>query len=125
MSAHQRGNQSGRLIGWLVSYVLDQKGKSFEIRAGRTFISGKEIPGERQINLDLKDLATAHVVLNASPRHKVVVQDCFSPTGSYLVRNGREQAEQISGPMEISHGDWIRLGGQFRFQVCLIDGPGR
>ena len=119
------GSKNGRLIGWLVSYHLDQKGKSFEIRSGRTFITGKEIPAERQLNFSDREIATAHMVVNASPRHKVMIQDCFSPAGSFVVRKGSEHVEQISGPIEIQHGDLIRIGGQFRLQVCLIDGPSR
>ena len=110
-----------RLIGWLVSYAENAKGTAHEIRAGRTIISSADLPGERLILLAQKDLDTPHLALMASPSHRVVAQDIFSQQGSFVVkgRNGAEQA--ISGPTEIEHGDWIRLGSKTRFQVCLID----
>lgn len=117
-----QANQDSKLVGWLVSYALDSLGKAYEIRAGRSFISSERLPGQRVIRLPQKDISVLHLALNASPRHKVMVQDIFSAPGSYLTRSGQEQEQKIAGPVEIKHGDWLRLGSGARFQVCLIEG---
>jgi hypothetical protein len=110
-----------RLIGWLVSYALDKQGASFEIRSGRTFVGAHELTGERAITLDERSISSAHLVLNASARHKVMIQDIFSDHGSYLRRAEGGDEQSIMGPVELRHGDWVRIGDQTRLQVCLID----
>ena len=111
-----------RLIGWLVSYADDSRGAAHEIRSGRSFISSDELPNTRIITIAERDISSPHLALNASPRHRVMVQDIFSESGSYLIRGRSGDEIAVRGPTEIEHGDWIRVGAHTRFQVCLIDG---
>jgi hypothetical protein len=123
-SAHGSGN--GRLVGWLVSYGLDAKGASFEIRSGRSFVTSESsTDGLRMIAVEDSSISAPHLALSATPKHRVMVQDIFSETGSYLCRSGDRDEKRIDGPTEVSHGDWLRVGENTRFQVCLIDGPGK
>lgn len=120
-----------RLVGWLVSYALDERGKAFELRAGRYLISRQGLlskdgqHAERTITLEKGDISTPHLAMHASGKHALLVQDIFSEAGSYLTKAGGGQEERISGPTRLEHGDWIRIGSSTRFQVCLIDGTGR
>ncbi len=115
-----------RLVGWLVSYGLDELGSAFEIRAGRSFIvARKSCCDGRTFDIDEDSISSPHLVMKATPKHKVMVQDIFSDNGSYITRCNSDKEQPITGPTEIRHGDWIRVGKSTRFQVCLIDGQTR
>lgn len=114
-----------RLVGWLVSYAMDEMGFTYEIRAGRSFIVQRTCVEGRQLNVDDESVSSPHLVLKASSKHRVMVQDIFSDHGSYITRGDSDKEQAISGPTEVKHGDWIRVGKESRFQVCLIDGQAR
>lgn len=114
-----------RLVGWLVSYEMDQKGKSFEIRAGRSLLSSDNAQDKRVITVRENSISAPHVALSASPRHKVMVQDIFSEFGTFLTKAASGKEVEVQGPTELEHGDWLRIGDKTRLQVCLIDGPRR
>ncbi len=119
------GTSSGnRLVGWLVSYEMDKMGKAFEIRAGRTLISAENGKG-RFITVADTQLSSPHMAISASQKHRVLVQDIFSDDGSFLTRSDADKESPINSPIEVGHGDWIRVGAKTRFQVCLIDMPAR
>ncbi|MCB0334046.1 MAG: hypothetical protein KDD55_11140 [Bdellovibrionales bacterium] len=117
--------QSHRLIGWLVSYQNDEMGESHEIRSGRTLISSKNGLDGKVIELHEQSIAAPHSAMNASPQHQLVLQDIFSPSGTFLQRSADKDESKVNGPIEVHHGDWIRIGEQTKFQVCLIDAPHR
>ena len=129
MAAAQNSKNSAtresRLVGWLVSYEMDNKGKSFEIRAGRSLLSSDNAQDKRVITVRESSIAAPHTALSASPRHKVMVQDIFSESGTYLTKAASGKELEVQGPTELEHGDWLRIGDKTRFQVCLIDGPRR
>ena len=113
-----------RLIGWIVSYGLNQMGFSYELREGRSFVSTQQV-GDGSTALTLHDdtVSTPHAVIQASGAdHSVLVLDVFSQHGSFLSREGFTEEMRINGPVQIQHGDWIRIGARNRFQVCLLDG---
>jgi hypothetical protein len=113
-----------RLIGWLVSYGLDENGKAFEIRSGRTLITSEKGHGF-QISLNDETVSAPHAAVKASVSHKLVAADIFSKYGTYYQASSESEEQQISAPVELKHGDWIRIGQNLRLQVCLIDGPGK
>lgn len=118
-----RQNQN-RLIGWLVSYALDEKGFSYKLIAGRTFIAQSKNSEIRTLSIDDDSISSPHLVLKAGNDNKLYAEDIFSDFGSFVQHpNGDE--EQIFGPTELSHGDWIRIGNDTRLQVCLIDGQSK
>ena len=117
--------RENRLVGWLVSYEMDNKGKSFEIRAGRSLMSSENSQDKRVITVRENSVSAPHVALSASPRHKVMVQDIFSEFGTYLTKASSGKELEVQGPTELEHGDWLRIGDKTRLQVCLIDGPRR
>lgn len=110
-----------RLVGWLVSYENDLRGESHEIRSGRSFISSAALPDNRNLVLEVEDISNPHIAFNASEQHRVMVQDVFSDSGTFLVRGGSGQELVVRGPTEVQHGDWLRIGSKTKFQVCLID----
>lgn len=123
---HEKSAKSiSRLVGWLVSYASEARGAFFEIRAGRSIISSEKASSERCIMVQEDSISAPHCAMSASTRHTVVLQDIFSENGTWIVKSGSKDEKPINGPVEIEHGDWIRIGDNTRFQVCLIDGPGR
>ncbi len=113
---------SNSLIGWLVTYVGNDRGSYYELRGGRSFISSGIIQGERLMNLDAKEVGVAHALLNASTEHQVMLQDLFSSNGTFVTRSGSGDETAVSGPTELGHGDWVRFGENVKFQLCLIHG---
>lgn len=121
----QGGAARNRLVGWLVSYARDEQGAYHEIRSGRTLISAEKSSDTRIITVTERDISAPHLAMSASVRHRVLIQDIFSERGSYLTRADGTSETKVTGPIEVEHGDWLRIGDGTRFQVCLIDGPGR
>ena len=115
--------RDNRLMGWLVSYGLDQRGAAFEIRAGRTIITAGARDGAHTISVRDETISTPHAAINAVARdHVVLLQDIFSEFGTFITRRGERDEIPVEGPMVLHHGDWVHLGETVRFQVCLIDG---
>lgn len=118
-------SQSRRLIGWLVSYGLDSDGAAFEIRSGRAFIGGAAVPSEKNANgIVLKDdtVSSVHVAILANAKHQIFIQDIFSDHGTFITKASSEDETKVNGVVQLEHGDWIRVGENIRFQVCIIDG---
>lgn len=111
-----------RLVGWLVSYQHDEKGFAYELRSGRSFVTKEKLANARFLAVQDDTVSSPHMAIKATVKHKVIVQDIFSDQGSFISRaNGQESS--INGPVELQHGDWLRIGKNSRYQVCLIDGP--
>lgn len=114
-----------RLIGWLISYAMSDKGVSYELRSGRYLVTSKDGMDERTISVHDDTVSAPHVAMSASNKHVLLVQDIFSEHGTYICKSDSGQEVPVTGPVVLSHGDWLRIGEKTRFQVCLIDGPGR
>ncbi len=112
-----------RLIGWLVSYSLDSRGKAFELRAGRCLLSPRQINSQRVILIENSGLSLPHAAIHSNDRHEVFIQDVFSEHGTYVCRADSQKEFSVEGPVQLQHGDWVRFGRDLKLQVCLIDGP--
>ncbi len=124
-SDHQENNKtkkSHKLVGWLVTYQENQRGAYYELREGRSFIANGYVSGERVIPLSDSKLSNPHSVIFASPQQRVEIQDVFSDSGTYVRRSGSSDEIMVSGPTQLEHGDWLRIGEQTKFQLCLING---
>ncbi len=111
---------SSKLVGWLVTYAGAEMGKSYEIRVGRSIISNKS--GDNPLLLiNTSDVNAPHAALKASLDHKVMLQDIFSDYGTFVTNLAGSEI-QVTSPVQLEHGDWLRIGERARFQVCLIDG---
>ncbi|MCB0339485.1 MAG: FHA domain-containing protein [Bdellovibrionales bacterium] len=116
---------TGRLIGWLVSYGLEKDGYAHEIRSGRCLISSNNFRNQQVLLLNSQDVSNPHAALKASSKHTLFLQDVFSAHGTYLRRSDSQDEVAVEGQVDLRHGDWIRVGKNTRFQVCLIDGPSK
>lgn len=111
------------LLGWLVSYDLDPAGAYFELHKGKTLISKDRIGVCPEILLPSQEISSPHMAIKANALGEVFVQDIFSEEGSFVkLRNSRTKEQAVNGFVRVKHGDWIRLGKNTKFQVCLIDG---
>ena len=124
MTAKKSGRKSrnkNRLIGWLVSYALDPKGYTFELRSGRSLITSETEQADSVLNVINKSVSSPHAAMNATKNHQLFIQDIFSEAGSYIQKAGSDAEIAIKGTTNVEHGDWIRIGKSTKFQVCLID----
>lgn len=117
-----RKSNANRLVGWLVSYQSDEMGTAHEIRSGRTLIGADSSGGDRAIKIKDTTVSSPHSALHASRAHEILVQDVFSDAGTYVCRSDSQHEQSVSGPIELQHGDWLRIGDSIRFQLCLIEG---
>lgn len=115
----------GRLVGWLISFGLSDRGMAYEIRSGRTFLGSNEGLTDDAIVVTEATIDSPHLAIKASQKHRVHIQDVFSRSGSFIRRSDSDQETRLEGPTELEHGDWIRIGNSVRFQVCLIPAIGR
>lgn len=120
ISGGRGGNRRGRLVGWLVSYGLNERGLAHEVRSGRTFLGSEDDSLGMAIVVDDSSIDSLHLAIKANQKHRVVIQDVFSSTGTFIQRVGTDQEARLEGPTEIEHGDWIRVGNSTRFQFCHI-----
>lgn len=118
-----KANERAKLIGWLVSYAGKAQGVSHEIRTGRSLISAKTSDNPLLL-LSTRDISSPHAAIRASLEHQVMLQDIFSDFGTYVTKAAGGEF-QVTSPVELEHGDWLRIGETTRFQVCLIDGSRR
>ena len=124
-SASQTEKRRGRLVGWLISYGLNDQGVAYEVRSGRTFLGSQDDTGNPTIVVAESSIDTPHLAIKANQKHRVLVQDVFSRSGTFIQRGDSDQEERLEGPIELGHGDWLRIGSSTRFQFCLIQVSGR
>lgn len=124
-SGHHPEKKVGRLVGWLISFGISDQGVAYEIRSGRTFLGSREDGTDSAIVVAESSIDSPHLAIKASQKHRIHVQDVFSRAGSFIRRGSSEQETRLQGPIELEHGDWIRVGNEVRFQVCLIEATGR
>ena len=100
-SGNPRGESGkGRLVGWLVSYGLDPKGKAFPLHEGRQSLGrGKA----NDICIDDTQLSKEHAII-LYRNGRFIFEDKLSTNGSNV--NGRETIGQI----ELHHGDVLEMG---------------
>ena len=124
-SAGQTEKRRGRLVGWLISYGLNVQGVAYEVRSGRTFLGSQNDIDNSTIVVAEPTIDTPHLAIKANQKHRVLVQDVFSRSGTFIQRGDSDQEERLEGPIELGHGDWLRIGSSTRFQFCLIQVSGR
>lgn len=89
-------DSSGRLVGWLVSYGLDDAGASYEIRSGRSLVSSEEVDANTTVIVKEETISSPHLALKASDEHVVLAQDIFSGSGSYLIEAARPMRHRLT-----------------------------
>ncbi len=120
--AGQEATTPEQLMGWLVSYGLDERGVSFELRTGRSFVTADRAASGRTVTIADRTVSSPHAAILVSREQPVLLQDVFSEQGTFLMRSGAGDEVRVTGPVELGHGDWVRFGKTVRFQVCLVNG---
>lgn len=105
----QTSSAENRLIGWLVSFDLDQAGKDFKIFEGRTKIGRSSA---NNIVIDKPEISDDHVLL-LSRDNKLIIQDQLSANGTFV--NGKKVDERT----EVKNDDVIKLG-TISFKLKII-----
>jgi hypothetical protein len=116
--SEQRISGDGMLIGWLVSFKEDSKGKAIELRSGRCFIGRGQLRNS-DIVFGHDSVSTPHGMLVASESEGLSFQDLMSERGTYVLRNGGKVSEwsQILNSTSLSHGDRVRFGD---YEVVVV-----
>ena len=108
---------SGRLFGWLVSY-LDPNGSAQELREAKFFISRSSLK-ETDLIIEDKSISTPHALVSVSLSEGLRIQDLMSDRGVFVRRRGGDAYQRIEETAKIEHGDWVRFG-DVEFLVSLI-----
>lgn len=109
---------AGELFAWLIHYGDNPKGAGIEIRNGQFFI-GSERLREADIVIDNESISTPHILVKAGISEGIVVQDLMSEHGTLVKRAGESSYQEHKDPVEVSHGDWLRLG-EYEVLVCIV-----
>jgi hypothetical protein len=113
----KKGEQLGRIFGWLVSYT-DPMGRSIELREGRFFVSSAQL---RNTDLVLEDetVSTPHAMFTISTDGGIVIQDLKSERGVFVREPTQSTYRREYDSITLSHGDWVRFG-DLEFLVSII-----
>ena len=113
----KKGEQLGRIFGWLVSYT-DPMGRSIELREGRFFVSSAQL---RNTDLVLEDdtVSTPHAMFTISTDGGIVIQDLKSERGVFVREPSQSTYRREYDSINLSHGDWVRFG-DLEFLVSII-----
>ena len=115
--AVKRGEQLGRIFGWLVSYV-DSNGSSIELREGRFFVSSTQL---RNTDLVLEDdtISTPHAMFTIGTDTGILIQDLKSDRGIFVRTADATAYRREYDTVVLQHGDWVRFG-DLEFLVSVI-----
>jgi hypothetical protein len=108
---------TGRLFGWLVSYV-NPKGDAVELREGKFFVSRTSLKASDLI-LDDESVSTPHAMVSVSSSDGLRVQDLMSERGVFVRPQAGDSYQRVGDVTELQHGDWLRIG-DVEFLVSLI-----
>ena len=108
----------GMLVGWLVTFKEDQKGKAIEIREGRRFI-GRGHLRPTDVVFDHESVSTPHGMLAAAPGDGLMFQDLMSEKGTFILRAGGKVSDwsQVVNSVSLQHGDRLRFGD---YEVLVV-----
>ena len=109
---------SGALIGWLVSYVEDNKGISTEVRDGRFFV-GRDRLRPTDFVIDHSTVSTPQCLVVCDSVSGVTIQDLMSERGTTVIR-GSSAIEKSSEQVRLENGDRIRFG---EYEMLFIKLP--
>lgn len=111
-------SNKGELFAWLIHYGQNSKGEATEIRSGQFFI-GRERLRDADIIVSHDSLSTPHVLVKAGIADGIIIQDLMSEHGTLVKRRGESSYKQHAEPVEVYHGDWLRLG-EYEVLVCIV-----
>ncbi len=99
----------GRLVGWLVSYDIDVKGKAFPLHEGR-----QSLGRDKANDLYIEDtqLSKEHAII-LYRNGRFILEDELSTNGSKI--NGKE----VIGQIELQHGDLLEMGQHMFIFVAI------
>lgn len=109
--------QTGKLVGWLVSYA-DPKGEASELREGRFFVSGSSLKSSDFVISD-PTVSTPHALVAAGLQDGLRIQDLMSDRGVWFRRKGQDSFQRVNDSIKLDHGDMVRFG-EVEFLVCLV-----
>jgi len=102
-----------KLVGWLVSYTLDDMGYDFRIYEGKNVIGSN--PGNEVSVLQDNSVSGKHATL-LFRNNKFLLRDEFSTNGTYL----NDIIVEKETP-EIKDGDIIKVGNTiFKFKIAIF-----
>jgi hypothetical protein len=106
-----------RLFGWLVSYG-DPEGDAIELREGRVLVTGSSLK-KGDLVIDAPSISTPHAMLMMSVENGFFIQDLISERGVWVRKKGDDTYHREDNSVQLSHGDWLRLG-DLEFVVSLV-----
>ena len=115
--AVKKGEQLGRIYGWLVSFA-DANGSSIELREGRFFVSSSQL---RSTDLVLEDdtISTPHAMFSIGTDTGLSIQDLKSDRGVFIRTADSTTYHREYDTVVLEHGDWVRFG-DLEFLVSVI-----
>jgi hypothetical protein len=116
-TVHFNQPQTGKLVGWLVSYA-DPKGEASELREGRFFVSGSSLKSSDFVIAD-PTVSTPHALVAAGLQDGLRIQDLMSDRGVWFRRRGQDSFQRVNDSIKLDHGDMVRFG-EVEFLVCLV-----
>ena len=110
----------GKIVGFLVSYDVDEDGEVYPIRSGRWLITSRRTDHGDYILMEDDTISPLHAILRATSDGRLQLLDQLSEYGTAIRRAGQAGEIEVAGGLEsIVGGDVIRLGKR-NFTVITI-----
>ncbi len=120
LSKSREGFRKSRILGFFISFDLDEHGEIVEIREGRSIISSKYMDQSDMLFIDDDSISNPHAVIKADKKGNILLLDQLSEAGSSVIRSGHsEEIDAVGTPVELRQGDIIRLGSRY-FVFCAV-----
>lgn len=108
------------VLGFLVSYDVDDNGEVFELRQGRVIVTSERAAHGDYLVIADESISPMHAILRITGAGEVQVLDQLSEFGTKIKRLGLETMEDLSGERSpVGHGDVIYFGKR-SFHVCMV-----
>jgi len=114
----QVSKDAGTLVGWLVNFEDDPRGRSMEVRSGKFMISNQRLR-DSDIRLAHKSVSTPHCLLVAAPGSGLIVLDLMSECGTFVKRTTETNFKRYHEAVTLASGDVLRLG-DYALTVVLL-----
>ncbi len=108
------------IIGFLVSYDMDENGAVFELRTGRLIVTSEAPGAGNYLVVNDDTVSPMHAIMRITQDAEIQVLDQLSEFGTRIQRAGSEDQEELSGDKGVlGHGDLIMFGER-KFHVCIV-----
>lgn len=107
------------IMGFLVSYDVDEVGEVTPLHTGRLIVSSEEVGSGNHLLVQDESVSPMHAIIRVNSQGEIQVLDQLSENGTTIRRATGEVVELSGDKAAVFHGDVISFGNR-KFHICLV-----